>query len=91
MKCPACQHELPTLQGHCPHCGAILTVHRESFGKRHPALLISVTLLSFITLLVAVGYAGYHFLHKRTLTPSPHGGSEAPDSSDEKGPPEFAV
>ena len=66
----------------------MLTVKRESLGKRHPALLISVTLLSFITVLVAAGYVGYHFLHKRTLTPSPHGGSEEPDTSDE---PELAV
>src|SRR5215471_8747434 len=78
MKCPVCQNESPALQGRCPFCGVPFTVTRESLGKRHPALFISITLLSFIVLLATVGYAGYHFLHKKPSTQGPGGGLRRP-------------
>jgi YD repeat-containing protein len=71
---------MPFQQGPCPNCGAIAPVLHESLGKRHPGLLIFVTIGAFLAILATVGFAGHRVLEKagffsRALGPRQNGES----------------
>lgn len=64
MRCPRCTVEVIVQQGQCPNCGWIIIVpgERQSFGKKHPALLISVTLAAFLVVVGTLTFAVYRVL-----------------------------
>jgi YD repeat-containing protein len=58
MQCPNCHFEIPAAQGPCPNCGFLIIVPSESFGRRHPVWLISLSLLSLLLVLSVAGFVG---------------------------------
>jgi YD repeat-containing protein len=79
MKCPNCGFE--ATEGPCPRCGAVLAVAPPaSFGKRHPVLLISVTLAVFLSIVGTIGLAAYRMVKIR---PSSDQSQSQPQGQDE--------
>ncbi len=62
MQCPQCKSAIVVKQGQCVHCGfLIVPPSSASFGRRHPALLILVSLFSLF-LVAMVGTVIYRMI-----------------------------
>jgi YD repeat-containing protein len=82
MRCSNCAIEVPLHEGPCPNCGAPFSLaSRESFGKKHPAVLISITLAAFVLIVGSIAFAAYTALKnvrlqaardKQNIVPGPH-------------------
>jgi len=77
MNCLRCGRDLTVQHGSCPNCGAALRVERSSFGKRKPALLISVSLTVFFVIAGTLGFAAYR-LFKTGLAGVPQSSTDVP-------------
>src|SRR5262245_20822946 len=81
MKCKNCAIELPIQQGYCPNCGAIIPpVVRESFGNRHPKVLIVFCLAIFVVVGEAVFFAYHWAVNNRPRLETAHSGDQRPPS-----------
>src|SRR5215469_4219696 len=77
MRCTNCAVEIPIQQGQCPNCGAVIPpIARESFGKRHPAVLILISLAVFAVLAESAAFAYYWMVKNRPQHQTAHSGEQ---------------